>query len=300
MKKEIYFFRLSVFFLAFIIVFACQKTVPNANQNSNQRLSQNNPSNPDSPTLQTVPFPESPVSDCPYAPNYGSSVIYPQPTSGSNDYIVSPINNPGVGTYLSWPQGLVIDPTTGAINLTKSQTGQRYDIGFVKSGTTDTCITQLIVGGALYIDSVYVMANDAYQVYSYYNANPALVWNCPSTGGSGSCRFDITGSAKNAHVSIDPNNGWIDLKKTLIDGAFGPIPFDGQIISVPIFYQLNDGSNMAIQNITVNIIYYSSKSSIPSLLLNTLRTKLNNFQTNQLIQKSGNPRPPLIIITRDN
>jgi hypothetical protein len=296
MKKEIYFFRLSIFSLIFFIVFACQKTVSTVDQTSNQGLPQINSPGSKADSLQTVPFPESPVSDCPYAPNYGSSIIYPQPTNGDSDYIVSPVNNPGSGIYLSWPQGLVINPTSGAINLTKSQTGQRYDIGFVKSGTTDTCITQLIIGGALYIDSVYVIANDAFQVYSYYNANPALVWNCPS----GSCQFDITGSAKNAHVIIDPNNGWIDLKKSLSAGAFGPIPFDGQMISVPIFYQLNDGSNMAIQNITVDIIYYSSKSSIPSSLLNNIRNKFNNFQSNQLIQKTGNPRPPLIIITRDN
>jgi hypothetical protein len=110
----------------------------------------------------------------------------------------------------------------------------------------------------------------------------------------------LTKSAYNAHVKVDPNNGWIDLKQTLSSGAFGPIPFDGQQISVPIYYQLNDGSNMAIQNITVNIIYYNSKSSVPTALLNNATAKLNNFLASQLIAKSGNTRPPNIIITRVN
>jgi hypothetical protein len=99
---------------------------------------------------------------------------------------------------------------------------------------------------------------------------------------------------------VSQNNGWIDLKQTLSSGAFGPIPFDGQQISVPIYYQLNDGSNMAIQNITVNMIYYNSKSSVPGAMLNIATNRLINFLNSQLIAKSGNTRPPIIIITRVN
>ncbi|HEY1871648.1 MAG TPA: hypothetical protein VGG71_11365, partial [Chitinophagaceae bacterium] len=126
------------------------------------------------------------------------------------------------------------------------------------------------------------------------------VWQCPSNGGPGSCKFDLTKSAYNAHVKVSQNNGWIDLKQTLSSGAFGPIPFDGQQISVPIYYQLNDGSNMAIQNITVNMIYYNSKSSVPGAMLNIATNRLINFLNSQLIAKSGNTRPPIIIITRVN
>jgi hypothetical protein len=99
---------------------------------------------------------------------------------------------------------------------------------------------------------------------------------------------------------VNQNNGWIDLQQTLSSGAFGPVPFDGQTISTPIFYQLNDGSNMAIQNITVNIIYYNSKSSVPGWLLNSATNRLINFLNSDLIAKSGNTRPPIIIITRVN
>lgn len=33
-----------------------------------------------------------------------------------------------------------------------SETGVRYNIAFIKKGTTDTCVSQLIVGGLTYID----------------------------------------------------------------------------------------------------------------------------------------------------
>ena len=93
---------------------------------------------------------------CPNAPNYGDSIIYLQPVSGQ--YTVSPVNNSGVqGTYLSWPEGLDINKNSGVINVSKSETGVRYKIGFVKKNTTDTCISQLIIGGMTYLDSIYVM-----------------------------------------------------------------------------------------------------------------------------------------------
>ena len=57
-----------------------------------------------------------------------------------------------------------MDSKTGAIDLTKSETGQRYSIGFVKSGTTD------------------VPANIVAQVSQnlYYTLNDALVSKGPS------------------------------------------------------------------------------------------------------------------------
>src|SRR5579872_3495511 len=105
----------------------------------------------------TNPYPVTPVQECIYAPNYGDSIVYPQPSAGS--FYVYPQNTKSIqGTYLSWPGGLIMDPNTGAINLTLSQTGKRYDVAFVQNGTNDTCISQLIVGGTAYMDSVYSLA----------------------------------------------------------------------------------------------------------------------------------------------
>jgi len=307
MKKEIYSVRLSVLLLILVAVFACRKSITPLGQipipsplRSPQRADSVQVPKLDTPS---VPYPVAPLTGCSYAPDYGDSIIYPQPTSGG-DYIVSPINNPGPGTYLSWPQGLVINSTTGAIDLTKSETGERFDIGFVKSGTTDTCLTSLILGGASYMDSVYVIANGATQASPYFNANPAMGSVCSTPG---SCAFDVTGSARSLKVVVDPNTGIIDLQKTLNGpggllsvGAFGLLPVNGAHVSPDIYYQLNDGSNMALQNITVNIYYYDEKSGISSGILGGLTSLLNNILLDVLIMNSGNPRPPMIIITRYN
>jgi hypothetical protein len=291
MKKKLYPERILVLILIISVFFACRKSANPIVQSQQQAQS-----------TQSIPYPQSPVMDCSYSPNYGDSIIYAQPVTDSNDYIVSPINNPGPGTFMAWPSGLAINSATGAIDVTKSDAGERFDIGFVKNGTTDTCIRSLIIAGVSYMDSVYVLADNESQVYPYYDANPysAFVCGWGASGNSGSCQFDVTGSAKNLKVFVDPNNGWIDLQKTLDSGAFGLLPYDGEEISPVIYYQLNDASNMAIQHIQVNILYYDSKSQINASLLNNLNSKLNNILLNTLIMSSGNPRPPMIIITRFN
>ncbi|MBS1600679.1 MAG: hypothetical protein JST75_20825 [Bacteroidetes bacterium] len=308
MKKSFLSGLTALLFLA-TIPCACHKTI-----NSEAEMqTQSNGSDtthpiqqpPNSQSTQTVPFPETGVTGCAYAPDYGDSIIFPQPTA--NDYIVSSINNPGSGKYFSWPAGMVIDSLTGAINVTKSETGLRYAIGFVKNGTTDTCMQNLIIGGAAYMDSVYVLADNQTTSSPYFDANPFQAPVCDGSNVSGSgCQFDITNDAKNKKIIVDKNTGVIDLKKTLdgtllgLGGAFGLIPADGQIVETTIYYRLNDASNNALQHITVQLMYFNSKSSINTGLVNSLLLKVNNVLTGNLISKTTNPRPPLIIITRFN
>jgi len=201
---------------------------------------------------------------------------------------------------------MIMDSLTGAINVTKSETGMRYAIGFVKSGTTDTCLSTLIIGGAAYMDSVYVLLDGQDKAVPYYNANPYLPPACSGPGTS--CTFDVTGSAAAKKVIVNNSSGEIDLKKTLdgsggilgLGGAFGLLPLDGQTITVPIYYKLNDASNHALEHIDVQIAYYSSKSAIGTGLLGSVVNKLTAVLNLQLISKSYNPRPPLIIIVRRN
>ena len=264
----------ALFFIWF--AFSCRKSVPTDSTNH---------------TAREIPFPKTIVTGCLYAPDYGDTLIYPQPTDGS-DYIVSPVNNPGIGKYFSWPGGLVIDSITGAINVTKSETGEKFDIGFVKSGTADTCLTTITLAGASYMDSVYVLANNETTALPYFNAKPLL-----TTAPQGS-HFDITKSAYNQKVSINNNTGIIDLKNTL--QAFGSSPVNGQTVLSTMYYTLNDGSNNALQSIKVQLMYYYSKSQINVGVLNNISAKRNNILAGNLIGTKGNQRPPLIIITRNN
>jgi hypothetical protein len=247
-----------------------------------------------------VPYPLTPMAECDYAPNYGDSIVFPQPTT-SDDYYVYPVNNQGVsGTYLSWPDGLVLDPKSGSINLTRSETGARYSIAFVKSGTTDTCMSQLIVGGAAYMDSVYVLSESSQTAKPYFDANPNLPSVCDGNQGEG-CQFDYNNFAHDQGIEIDQKTGFIDLQKTMEKSPFGLIPLNGTTVLTTIYYQLNDNSNRASQKIQLKMIYYNHKSDIPSDILATVTQNLfNTLNDFLLLSKTGKSRPPLIIIVRQN
>jgi hypothetical protein len=314
-------------------VCACRKAMP---QDANLRTLSNAPdgpprrdsvvTKPDTSVVPTPPFPQHTVDSlnntpsdpggsggsgnsggsqapagtgCSFLPIYGDTLVFPQPSSG--DYFIQPVNAPGPGKYFSWPVGMVLDQNTGAINATKSQTGMRYILGFVKQGTTDTCLSTLIIGGAAYYDSVYVFENGATTAPPYFEANPWL----PSVCANGGCTFDVTGSAAAQKVIVDPATGVIDLQKTLngtglLGGAFGLLPVNGQTLTTTIFYRINYGSNNALQQIQVQLMYYDRKALISGGLLGGVVNALDNVLSGNVISTSANPRPPLVIMTRRN
>jgi hypothetical protein len=255
-----------------------------------------------------ISYPQQIMTGCPGAPNYGDSIIFLQPSTA--DYIVAPINHPDTGTYFAWPQGMVIDINTGAINVSKSEGGLRYNIGYVKKGTSDTCLQTLILAGVSYEDSLYVLNSNQYFAQPYFNADPNLTSICNSSNGPGgnTCAFDVNGQAASQHIIIDHNTGIIDLKHTA-NLAFGLIPLNGTTVTTTMSYQLNDNSNMAPQNITLQFVYYNKKSDVPAALLSLVTDKLNKVLDQLLLinlpgsssqQKAGNPRPPIIIVTRSS
>jgi hypothetical protein len=195
---------------------------------------------------------------------------------------------------------MVIDPNTGAINVTKSETGLKYAIGFVKDGTTDTCLSTLVIGGAAYMDSVYVIQDGQKNALPYFDANPYLPPICQGNG----CTFDVGGTARQQKVILNTSSGVIDLDKTLngtllgLGGAFGLLPVNGSTITTRIYYKLNDASNQALQHIDVQLQYFDTRSAIGPGLLGNVLNKLNNLLSGNMISTSANPRPPLIIIVR--
>jgi len=245
-------------------------------------------------------------NQCPNAPNYGDSIIYLQPKSG--DYNLEPINNLGIqGTYLSWPEGLTLNKNTGEINLSKSETGVRYVIAFIKKGTTDTCVSQLILGGITYIDSIYVIANNDTLAAPVFNANPLASPACdvsddsdyPDNNGNGNnkCSFDDDAPGSKANdqkLRVRTKSGIINLKKSVADGLFGPNVKNGDSKKIKITYQLNDNSKKANQKLTVQVYYYDKVSNIPAALKNEVQFKRRDMMSFKIV--NGKPRPPLLII----
>jgi hypothetical protein len=284
-----------ILLLTICVAVACRKSVDQPNPNttvSSQHTADT--------TLATapIPYPVSPVQECNYAPDYGDSIVFAQPASG--DYFVNPLNNQGVeGTYLSWPGGLSLNSKTGAIDVTKSETGQRYAMAFVRSGTHDTCMSQLIVAGAAYMDSVYVLSESDTTSKPYFNANPYGVAPCQGNQGPG-CQFDYNNYAHNQGIEVDQKTGFIDLKKTMKNSLFGLLPLNGTTVYTTIYYKLNDNSNFAPQKIQLKLVYYNHKSDVPAATLLTMTDYLVNTLNDLLISKGPSARPPLIVIVRNN
>lgn len=301
--------RLAIAFAALLVIFACSKSKTTED-------------------AKTAPFPSQvTLNNCLIAPDYGSSVICPAWRGPNNDHKIKPKNDPGPGKYYAWPQGLVIDQNSGEINVTKSETGARYIIGFVKTGNTDTCFTELVVAGVTYVDSVYVLESNDTLALPHFNANPSPTSVCDASddtdypgngsnngGGNDKCEFDDGSDDDNGNGAADepPSgqrandqkvrvrtvSGIINLKKTLADGAFGSNPKNGDSKEVTIYYRLNDCSVKALQKIKVNLTYYEKKSDIPVTLMNDVRTHRTAFMEARIIAPDGKPRPPQIFVTR--
>jgi hypothetical protein len=192
----------------------------------------------------------------------------------------------------------VIDPKTGIIDLSASQTGQRYSVGFVLNGSTDTCLAPLIVAGASYMDSVYVLSESDTTSTPYFNANPFA--GSPRQGNSGQgkgCQFDYNDYAKWQGVIVDKKTGYIDLKNTTKKINFNTL-INGQYLITRIYYKLNDNSNNASQMIQLKLIYYIHKSDIPPALLAQVSNRSSRALNYQLLDNGPAPGPPLIMIVR--
>ncbi len=286
--------------VVFIDFVACNK----ANRSDNDPETNTNETLVDSPNSSSALV--NTPSQCPNGPSYGDSVIYLQPVNGQ--YTVSPVNNVGVtGTYLSWPEGLSLNKNTGVINVSKSETGVRYLVGFVKDGTHDTCINTLILGGITYLDSIYVIGNNDTLATPVFNANPLTAPVCdasddsdyPDNNGSGNnrCSFDNNAPGQKANdqkLRVRTKNGIINLKKSLEDGVFGPNVKNGDSKIINIIYSLNDNSKKAEQQIAVKLVYYDKATNIPASLQNEVQTKRGDLMTYHIV--NGKPRPPLLII----
>ena len=293
--------------LLLVCLYSCQKSnLNNGNQPTQPIMS--DPADQQADT--TVPFPFQAINNyfaggsqpagCPVLSLYGDTLIFPQPATGEDT--IAPMNSPGPGQYFAWPAGMSLNHQTGVIDLTQSQAGMRYAVGFVPAGTKDTCISTLIIGGAAYYDSLMVMGDGDTLSAPYFNASAGLANVCSTPG---ACSFDYDGQAAKKGVFIDPSTGIIQIFPTLngkgkLKGLFGAVPKNGSTSVVNIDYRLNDGSHNAPQHIQVKIEYYETVSQIPPGQLNILQGQTLNAENNRLLTMSRNPRPPVIIIVRRN
>jgi hypothetical protein len=244
-------------------------------------------SSPDAPANQAYKF------------NYGDSVLYLH--NSATDYIVAPAISKA-GTYDAFPKGLSINATTGAINVSQSETGMRYQVRFTAT-TGEVYSTNLLIAGINYLDKYYNLSQGDSIAYPIYNGDPSR--RLP-TG-----NYDVGRDANHKGVAVHSANGQINLMQCLRNGLFGNTPKTNEWEDITIRYTTNDGSGTTVNSIGIIIYYYNTVNDVPEDVKDivqahqgmVLGTDYKPIVSSPLTQKNGlspallaKPRPPCVII----
>ena len=223
-----------------------------------------------------------------YNLSYGDSVIYLK--AQSSDYIVYPTEH-RPGTYSAFPDGIEIDDNTGAINVSKSETGLRYRITHTAPDGTETKTT-VVLSGITFTDKFYHLSQNDSIAFPVYNANPAGV--LPLAGSS----FDEGNAANSGGCSVQTINGQINLAQSVRNGIFGSNPQNDVRKDFEIAYRLNDGSGKTLNKLKVRLYYYNTMADVAPDLLETLQDRQDQgvFLRTAGTAKVAKPRPPCVII----
>jgi hypothetical protein len=250
---------------------------------------------------------------------YADSVYYYR--EQSTPYIISPVTAQA-GTYSAFPDGLSINPTTGAINVNQSESGLKYRVSFLPTGATDSCTTFVIISGVNYLSAIYDLSASNTLAMPYYNAQRNLAPPCDDDDDEeedgddddGGCEFDDgnddddgDGTAdeppagqqvRPLGIDIDIQNGIINLQQTVLNGTFGATPVSGSSRTVRIYYRISDASNKALNYIDVQFHYYDTYANIPASLLADMDDKNGATLRSSAVKKTKPVRPPHIVIMR--
>lgn len=244
-------------------------------------------------------------SDGPYQLHYADSIVYLKPQS--TDYIVSPVDVPPGGSFTAFPDGIEIDDRTGAINVSKSETGLRYRITYT-SAAGDASSTMIVLSGITFLDKFYHLSQNDSVAFPVYNASVSRT--VPLTGSD----FDEGNTANSGGCSVKTTNGQINLRESIRNGIFGNTPQNDVRKDFDIQYRINDGSDKSLNKLRVRLYYYATMNDVPADLWETLNDRIsqgvflgmNNMATgNQAasqvaretsINGLARPRPPCIII----
>jgi hypothetical protein len=219
------------------------------------------------------------------------------------------------GEYGAYPEGLEINKSNGEINITKSESGLKYDVFFVPEKTTDTCFTKISISGIDYASKIYLIKNEKIAV-PIYNGNPLL----PIPGvGLGKTEFDDGDDDDNGNgnadeplpgqevlpqgLDISKLDGKIQLDNSLKKGLFGGSYKNGDNKKLKLFYRLEDKSGKSLNKIELEFHFYEKESDVPKSLkdkiienqssFNLLHTGLRYARIFRFFRK---PRPPQIVI----
>lgn len=257
--------------------------------------------------------------------NYADSIFYliKQGKGPKADYIVSPKKGLSVGIFGAYPAGLQINASTGAINVTASETGLKYRVYYVKRGTQDTCNRYITISGIDYLSSTHVLAQGDTLLKPLYRGRPGATIPCTSGGSNADnsvadagCEFD-DGDDDDNNGTEEPSAGQqlrpqgvdvsklsaiINLRQTVRNGVFGKTPVNGASKVFRLYYRIGDSSNKALNHIDVKFVYYDRTSDVPASLKSQIRSENARMAASAAGARaayedySRAPRPPIIVI----
>jgi hypothetical protein len=224
----------------------------------------------------------------PYNLSYGDSIIYLK--AQSTDYIIYPIER-RAGIYSAFPEGIEIDDITGAINVSKSETGLRYRITHTAPDGTETK-TVVVLSGITFPDKFYHLSQNDSIAFPVYNASVSS--SVPLSGST----FDEGNGANSGGCSVQTINGQINLAQSVRNGIFGSTPQNDVRKEFDIAYRLNDQSSKSLNKLRVRLYYYNTMADVAPDLLQTLqdRTDQGVFLRTTGTARVAKPRPPCVII----
>lgn len=230
----------------------------------------------------------------PYVLSYGDSILYMQP--GATDYIVAPKEQRD-GVYSGFPEGIELDPVTGAINVTKSETGLRYRITHTAPDGTKT-ETKVVLSGITFVDKFYYLSTGDSMALPVYNSSFSRP--LPLAGSS----FDEGNVCNNAGCVVNTANGVINLAQTVRNGVFGVVPRNDRREEFEIRYKINDASGKRENKLKVLLYWYNTLADVPADLWQTLNEREaagvflrgSGGSSIEGISAAAKPRPPCVII----
>jgi hypothetical protein len=253
--------------IAFLFVLACQKSSISTSE-SHTFISSNDTLTNDTLVTDTLSYGDS---------LFSASVV------GSEKRIFPTIKPSQPGRFVASLPGLDLDSITGRINVSKSESGLRYQVYYLSPTNELIASTSVTIAGIDYQDRIYDLSSPAPEdqfALPIFNMTQGLPLPCSNGDPGAICRFDETDingdnipdyiGANNSKLIIDTLTGVIDLKNSLAAGVFGPVPpgvspsiLNGRKKDVMIYYRLNDGTTRTLKKITVRLVYFQSKALIP-------------------------------------
>ena len=226
-----------------------------------------------------------------YKLSYNDSILYPQGETSELQVISPAIAR--TGTYTSFPDGLDMNSTTGAIKLHESETGIKYRVYFTDGTTKDS--TLITIGGINYLDGVYKIDAADSIMNPVYNA--ALGNSLPNAA-SGSV-FDEGGGCNGNGCAVNTNDAKINLAQTVRNGTFGATPVNGSNKEFTFNFRVNDKSNKGGNRLKLKIFYFKKLADITPQVWDLLNgrngTVINSFNNSNNTPIQGNTAGNIIV-----